>query len=135
MSFGSGRREPARGRAVEPRRITCAAILAVLAIAMLAPVAAKAELGEPLVQFGALGSGAGQFYEGGIPAAGGLAADPSSGHIFLSELGNNRISEYTAWGEFVKSWGWGVRDGSPEPQICTATTGCLSGQEGSSLDN
>ena len=47
----------------------------------------------------------------------------------------NRIDEFTAWGEFVKSWGWGVRDGSAEPQTCgpgasPPSNTCLPGLEG-----
>jgi hypothetical protein len=48
----------------------------------------------------------------------GVAADPDNGHLFVADLNNSRISEYTAWGLFVKSWGWGVADGSVGPQSC-----------------
>jgi DNA-binding beta-propeller fold protein YncE len=48
----------------------------------------------------------------------GIAVDPDTGHLFVAELQNARISEYTAWGLFVKSWGWGVADGSAELQTC-----------------
>ncbi|HEX9967621.1 MAG TPA: NHL repeat-containing protein, partial [Solirubrobacterales bacterium] len=48
----------------------------------------------------------------------GIAADAVTGHIFIAELNNHRVSEYTAWGLFVKAWGWGVADGSQEFQIC-----------------
>ena len=51
----------------------------------------------------------------------GIAADPISGRIYVSERNNARISEYTAWGLFVKAWGWGVADGSAEPQSCGPT--------------
>ncbi len=48
----------------------------------------------------------------------GIATDPESGHIYVSDFNNARISEYTAWGLFVKSWGWGVADGSAALQAC-----------------
>ena len=48
----------------------------------------------------------------------GLAVNPTNGHIYISEFNNARISEYTAWGLFVKSWGWGVANGVAEPQTC-----------------
>jgi hypothetical protein len=56
----------------------------------------------------------------------GIATDPETGHLYVGDEGNNRIDEFSAWGEFVKAWGWGVRDGSPEPQTCTVVTGCRS---------
>lgn len=51
-----------------------------------------------------------------------IVGSPSSGHVFITEAENERISEYTAWGLFVKSWGWGVADGSPELQTCGPVT-------------
>ena len=62
----------------------------------------------------------------------GIATNPTSGHVYVGEVNNRRISEFTAWGEFVKAWGWNVApDGAPgdtpsdEFEICTAT--CQSG--------
>ena len=66
----------------------------------------------------------------GTSKGGGIAADPTTGHIFISDIGNNRISEFTAFGGFVKAWGWGVADGSTAaPQTCT--TVCFAGKLGS----
>ncbi len=59
----------------------------------------------------------------------GIATDPVSGHLFISDSFNQRIDEFTAWGQFVKAWGWGVADGSPKPQTCTTT--CQTGINGS----
>ncbi|HYP56554.1 MAG TPA: NHL repeat-containing protein [Solirubrobacterales bacterium] len=47
-----------------------------------------------------------------------VAADPDTGRIYVTDRRNARVSEYDAWGLFVKAWGWGVADGSPEPQTC-----------------
>ncbi|HKB49877.1 MAG TPA: hypothetical protein VKC63_00430, partial [Solirubrobacterales bacterium] len=55
----------------------------------------------------------------------GIASDPETGHLYIADQGNGRVVELTAWGDFVKAWGWGVKDGSPELQSCTAQTGCL----------
>ncbi|HYP55461.1 MAG TPA: hypothetical protein VEQ41_04070, partial [Solirubrobacterales bacterium] len=55
------------------------------------------------------GSGAGQT---NIPH--GVAGDPDTGRVYISDMENHRINEYTAWGLFVKSWGWDVApDGMP----------------------
>jgi sugar lactone lactonase YvrE len=59
------------------------------------------------------GSGAGQCE---IPR--GIGTDPTTGHLYVADQANDRIEEFTAWGEFVKAWGWGVRDGSAELQTC-----------------
>jgi hypothetical protein len=58
-----------------------------------------------------------------------VAADPVTGHVYVVDAANNRISEFTSWGEFVKAWGWGVADGTTEAlQTCTAI--CFSGIAG-----
>jgi len=79
--------------------------------------AAQAAVPSPLFEIPpnaiAPGAGAGELLQ---PL--GVAADPNSGHVFVAESGNARISEFTSWGEFVKAWGWGVADGSPELQTC-----------------
>ncbi len=90
------------------------AAIGVVSALALTPAPAQAEIGPELTRFGEYGTGAGQLRFVG----GGIAADPDSGHLFISEWFNNRISEFTSWGEFVKAWGWGVADGSPEAQTC-----------------
>jgi len=61
----------------------------------------------------------------------GIASDPETGHLYVADQNNQRIVELTAWGDFVKAWGWGVKDGSPELQTCSAESGCLQGKSGS----
>jgi hypothetical protein len=92
-------------------------------LVLSSPAAAAAP--EFFSRIGESGSGAGQLSEGR-----GVAADPVSGHVLVADWGNNRINEFTAWGEFVKAWGWGVRDGGKELQTCTEATGCLKGLAG-----
>jgi len=51
---------------------------------------------------------------GGINNPRGIAASPDTGHVYVSDLINARINEYTAWGQFVKAWGWDVApEGAP----------------------
>ncbi|HET7120550.1 MAG TPA: hypothetical protein VFI17_04785, partial [Solirubrobacterales bacterium] len=40
------------------------------------------------------------------------------------------MDEFTAWGEFRKSWGWGVKDGSPALQACGPEVGVATCQVG-----
>jgi DNA-binding beta-propeller fold protein YncE len=65
---------------------------------------------------GQAGEGAGE-----IDLPRGIAVNPVGGHVYVSDLLNARINEYTAWGLFVKSWGWGVEDGSTTLQTCGPT--------------
>jgi NHL repeat len=55
----------------------------------------------------------------------GIAADPSSGLIYVSDLENSRISTYTAWGLFKQSWGWDVApDGAPGDTVTDELETC-----------
>jgi hypothetical protein len=88
-----------------------------------------------LTQFGERGQAGGQFED-----TRSIVADPGSGHLFVVDTTRgvektSRVDEFTAWGEFVKAFGWGVRDGSPEPQTCgpgatPPSETCLPGLEG-----
>jgi hypothetical protein len=112
------------------RRFILASFACLLGVCLLYAPSAHADLGSQLVKFGEFGSGAGQIDPVGAQPGGGIEADPITGNLFIADLGNNRISEFTAWGEFVKAWGWGVSDGSPVLQTCTAETGCRQGIAG-----
>jgi NHL repeat/WD40-like Beta Propeller Repeat len=59
----------------------------------------------------------------------------AAGHLYVADQGNDRIDEYTVWGELVKAWGWGVADESPELQTCgpqatPPTVACQAGIKG-----
>src|ERR1041384_756094 len=82
-----------------------------------------------LVEFCRAGTGAGQ-----CTGPRGIATNATSGHVYVAEVNNRRISEFTAWGEFVKAWGWNVApDGAPgdtmsdQFEICTAS--CQAGSQ------
>ncbi len=98
--------------------------IALLAAALPAPAAA-APAPETLWKGCPTGSAAGNC---NVPR--GIAANPANGRLYVADQGNQRIVELTAWGEFVKAWGWGVDDGSPELQTCTTASGCQGGLGG-----
>jgi DNA-binding beta-propeller fold protein YncE len=100
-----------------------AAVLVLTFLASTSYVGAVVD-SEELGQFGSEGAGAGQFF---LPR--GMASDPVTGHLYVADSGNRRIDVFTAWGEFVSAWGWGVADGASEPETCTTT--CLKGLAGS----
>ncbi len=82
-------------------------LLALVLFAAALPAASQAapsQLWEKCKQ----GTGAGQC---SLPR--GIAVDPDSGNLYVANGGNLRINELTAWGEFVKAWGWGVVQSGP----------------------
>src|SRR5436853_2976156 len=113
----------AGNRGIDRRGRWCLAIL-VVATSLCWVSSAAGAIGDELGRFGEHGSGAGQIDL--LEGSGGVAADPGTGHVFIADSANNRVTEFTAWGEFVKSWGWGVADGSSDAlQTCTDT--CFAG--------
>ena len=76
------------------------AVLSVVAsaLAIMAGVA-QAEV-EYQYSFGGSGGGAGQL---GFPM--GLGINDSTGHVYVADRSNNRISEFTEAGAFVRTWG------------------------------
>jgi tripartite motif-containing protein 71 len=52
-----------------------------------------------LTEWGSQGSGNGEFIH-----PHGAALD-SSGHVYVADLGNNRIQKFTTYGGFIKAWG------------------------------
>jgi hypothetical protein len=47
------------------------------------------------------------------PLPAGLAADPANGRVYVSDVGNGRVIQFSAWGEFLKAWGWDVVASGP----------------------
>ena len=100
-------------------------LCALISIAAIAATSASAVTdSEQFAQFGDGGTGAGQV---GFTRS--MATDPSTGYLYLADSLNRRIDEFTAWGNFVKAFGWGVADGAPEFETCTAN--CQQGIDGS----
>ncbi len=60
----------------------------------------------------------------------GIGVNPANGSLYVSDQANRRVDEFSAWGEFVRAFGWGVADGSPEAQVCTVAASCRAGIEG-----
>ena len=85
-------------------------LAAIICLTVLGAAASVADAKQPLLwESCKFGAGAGKCK---IPR--GLATDPENGHLYVADQQNSRIVELTAWGEFVKAWGWGVDDGSAE---------------------
>jgi len=69
------------------------------------------------------GTAEGQF---GFPEH---TAIDGSGNVYVTDPSRGRIQKFDGDGNFLRMWGWGVQDGSPAFQICTA--GCQAGTSGS----
>ncbi|HWM62729.1 MAG TPA: hypothetical protein VNP96_01915 [Solirubrobacterales bacterium] len=115
---------------VRPRRRRLVAGLASCTLALLVFVPAAQAVAPVLWETGKTGSGAGQTNQ---PR--GIVANPDNGHLYVAEQENYRISEFSAWGTFVRAWGWdvapeGAAGDTPSDQfeICTAT--CKAGASG-----
>lgn len=103
-------------------------LILLLLLPVAAASAAPAQLWEVPEDGPSDGAGAGELH-----APLGVAASPVDGHVLTTDFNNSRINEFTAWGEFVKAFGWKVDAANPEDklQVCTEETGCQSGSTGS----
>jgi DNA-binding beta-propeller fold protein YncE len=99
-------------------RLSTSAWLALTLLLTLATTATAAVPSEELLQIPRGGSPLSGGGAGQLDNPHGIATDPVSGHLFVADYSNRRISEFDSWGAFVKSWGWGVADGSAELQTC-----------------
>jgi DNA-binding beta-propeller fold protein YncE len=59
----------------------------------------------------------------------GMAVDFETGHLFVADRRNNRVDVFDKEGNFLKAFGWGVKDGEAKLEVCT--TSCLEGKAGS----
>jgi DNA-binding beta-propeller fold protein YncE len=48
----------------------------------------------------------------------GVAVSQATGHVYVSDRGNQRIQEFDLDGGFVRAWGWGVASGAPRFERC-----------------
>jgi hypothetical protein len=73
-------------------------------------------------QTGLFGAGAGEL---NYPK--GIAVD-QSGDVYVADLSNQRIDEFSSTGAFIRTWGWGVSDGQAHLETCTSS--CQTGLYG-----
>lgn len=98
------------------RRATAAMLAGLLALCLaflLAPAPASAA---PPKFWDACGSTAPAGQQCTSPR--GIAANPDNGRVYVADGGNARVIEFSAWGEFLRTWGWGVVASGPnnDPQ-------------------
>jgi hypothetical protein len=127
----------ASGRSLLPLRsaaLLLAAFLLSLAFAPSAHAASKTKLGEITAAASAAANGAGQLFN---PSGAGVnrtgAGGVSAGDFYVVDRGNNRISQFSANGTFVRSWGFdvipvgGTGDTGTGLEVCTTASTCKAG--------
>jgi DNA-binding beta-propeller fold protein YncE len=77
-----------------------------------------------VLEFGAKGTGAGEFVE---PSA--IAVAQATGDVYVVDHNNSRVDSFGPEGAFRFAVGWGVADGKEEFEVCT--TACRAGILGS----
>ena len=112
------------------RRVVALGMAAVgLGMAFGAP---GAEAGKVIVEtVGQPGTGAGEF---AFPA--GVAVNQATGDVYVADAdccsfgtGGQRVLQFDADGDFIRTWGWGVATGAAAFEICTVD--CHAGIQGS----
>jgi DNA-binding beta-propeller fold protein YncE len=96
------------------RNIACALAALGTLFAISTPSASAAMPPEFFTQMpsdGTPGEGGGQ-----LSGTLGIAADSATGHVYVADSNNKRISVFTAWGEFLRAWGWNVVASGPGNQ-------------------
>jgi hypothetical protein len=79
-------------------------------------------------EFGEEGTEGGKF---GFSYAGfDVAVDSSTGDFYVTDPGNARVQKFDDEGNFLLTWGFGVKDGSNEFQVCEAPEACQQGIPG-----
>jgi NHL repeat len=124
--FNTGGRATLRGHAFLLAVMALIALLAVPAIASAAPKTIVNSLGSPVrATTGGLfntprGVAVNETGSGGVAA----------GTFYVVDSANNRIQQFDPAGTFVRTWGWGVKDGEAEFEICNIAENCQAGLAG-----
>jgi NHL repeat len=112
-----------RVRAGTARVARIAFAVCACALTLTLGAAANASFLSQISSFGTAGSGAGQL---NTPV--GVAIDQTSGNVFVADAGNARVEKFDAMGNFLAAFGWGVRDGKAQSEVCTRN--CKAGIPG-----
>jgi hypothetical protein len=115
-------------------RRTLLAVFVVSGLALLcgAPALALSQRGHVFSAartFGSRGSGEGQ-----LSSPAGVAVSEvgtAAGDVYVVDRGDNRIEQFDSAGKFISAWGWGVKNGEREYQVCKSGEGCGAGIPGS----
>jgi hypothetical protein len=104
-------------------------VVLLAALCFAAPALALSQRGHRYsFSFAGKGSGEGQLSEpDGVAVS---EVGTSAGDVYVVDRANNRIEKFDGKGKFMSTWGWGVKDGTAELQLCKAGEGCKAGTPG-----
>jgi DNA-binding beta-propeller fold protein YncE len=112
-----------RRRHVSILAVLTGGLLLVLCSAPAMALTQRGHVYSAAASFGKEGSGVGELKQ---PA--GVAVNEASGDVYVVDAGNNRIDRFDSAHHFIAAWGWGVKDGQKQFEVCT--TGCQAGIAG-----
>ena len=97
------------------RTLGLASLLSAVATLCIAPAAlALSQQGHSFeLSFAKKGSAEGQ-----LSSPSGVAVNEKTGDVYVVDSANNRVEVFGHKGEFIEVWGWGVKDGKSEFEIC-----------------
>jgi hypothetical protein len=128
FGIGSGRRE-IRGGSLKVVFVT--ALFAALSLLQVASASADKEVVNFLGQATA-GEAGGRFLNPtGIAVNETGAGGVPEGSFYIADRDNFRVQQIGPAGDFIRAWGWGVKDGDPEFQSCAVAANCRTGLAGS----
>lgn len=73
--------------------------------------------------FGTQGAG-----DGELSSPTSVAVNNTTHNVYVADAGNYRVEEFTSSGTFLAAWGWGVKDGKAESEVCASS--CHAGLKG-----
>ena len=119
-----------RSTAMRTTRIGAAALWALCLVFAVTASPASAVLAGHTFDFefgGGTGTGVGQFetFE-----SMGVGIDETNNDVYVVDANNSRIQKFDEHGNFILMWGYGVKDGKDEFQVCEAPGPCQEGRFG-----
>src|SRR5262249_45479712 len=105
-----------------------------LAVALVLAGAVSSALAIPVghtygFSFGEYGTQGGQFRLESWQGMG-MDIEKSSGDLYVVDTSNYRVQKFDENGNFILTWGYGVKNGADEFQVCKAPETCQEGLSG-----
>jgi hypothetical protein len=113
------------------RRLRFASGLALLLLLCFVPHASAAKTTVNSIGSFSAGEAGGFFHEpGGVAVNETGEGGVPAGTVYVGDKLNARIEQFGPGGEFVRTWGWGVKDGDLEFETCAVAANCRRGIPG-----
>ncbi len=109
-----------------------ASLVVLLTIGLLGPTSPASAITEGHAfsfSFGSQGTGPGQLE---FTYGTGVAVDQSNGDVYVTDGYSHRVEKFDEHGNFLLAFGYGVKNGANEAQVCVAPEACHPGISGAS---